>query len=1344
MSAQEAQGSLEKYLDELEAAISGGDLVALKVVIDRHSQSRPRDDVLADALVISCDQGHPEAAQYLLAEENAKADSISENVRQSAKTPPLILAVKYCEASFHNQLTGHASSDLDECQLQPASSDQSSSGFKIINLLLKHGASLTACGPDNKTALSHVVRAEVAELLLAERGEGERRQALVEQRDGDGNDALMWAIVHLCCSEAVALKYIEYGANTQTVDKEGRTALMNAAWRQRTQVVELLLKDKTILEKRDARERNIWHHIASDKKHRQSNDITKLLFAMEVSDASVNAIDKKGHTPLHLSAFSRTFAIGEWLLDKKNVTPEAVETQEGKTALHFAAANGDADFVKMLLEKGADRLVPCKEGLIPLHLACGCSGDAVNAAELLMIKRPRKQLESRTEEHMTPLHIAAAHGNDAIVNFIIQAKHGIDVDACCQGGWTALHLACGRHMSTNNDQKRKCSSSTHDLLTKVEDSTVSSRKYLAVVRALLSARAKVNAKSRLSRTPLHIAAEMGHVEIVELLLQQQGVQFAAKDSRGNTPLIDAAKSKERKRILELLAPWNELFVQSLPQDVKQAAQNYDANIIDFQKTPSSKMLRHKISVSDVLYTKCGEAGAIRHSHVSTRPDPKSDGAFRWIHLPANNLHWCHSLLTKHFIEGSVDVESFRALERTLSQQQHRGSRIHSKFMRPACNRLVRRFGDHGHAHHPSAHDPTDDYHIVGLKEQGRVSSTRVPDDKSAPPSPKGYTQLADRDFGGLRLKLEPQVVEDPRTHEKTTRPLRLDIRAPPPIGNMSAVMESGQASVTFPERKASLATEKTLAAQEFGACLFMPYLTLENKENVKDMHRHLSDDLRGPSIGNTRAKSTDNGANATESQDRGRDAQLHQAYSQWKTNDYCLHVRRTLDQFWYRNVDTRVRDGDQVVQRYQKKEHKPASKIESLMVDQLWVWVLGPSLIVTSFPQDWQHPRRERPGLLSSILEEIDPRNGTPAQSAYELAACIVGHCLSSCDQTTDNADQDSISGSSVLEMFGSSVGDVMNQEVIQFSMFNEASRTASKWVKAVSNIKEDAEEAQRRLEKEYLEETTGKDDCPSTVTGEPKFVEDLLNIHTETKLLKEVKDIQDELGILLQIVDDQQGVHKDIRATFGPLLNVEGGHYRARYSGILEEQHVLLEQQKAEIENMLKQVKSTYKSITDLLDLKQKQANVFEARAARKLAVETARAGGTLMVFTIVTVVFLPLSFLAAFFAIILEGLPYNADDRLPLSFILKYVVGVGLCTALAFVFMAWHHHSAARWLRRGFKRLVNVARSGDDNSSKTPYGSDRDTVSPVPPSTIREGRRRPRNLRDDDDLEKGEDSAL
>jgi hypothetical protein len=58
MSTHEAPTLLETLLDELDHAIAGGDLLKLKDVVNKQSQSRSRDDVFADALFISCDQGY--------------------------------------------------------------------------------------------------------------------------------------------------------------------------------------------------------------------------------------------------------------------------------------------------------------------------------------------------------------------------------------------------------------------------------------------------------------------------------------------------------------------------------------------------------------------------------------------------------------------------------------------------------------------------------------------------------------------------------------------------------------------------------------------------------------------------------------------------------------------------------------------------------------------------------------------------------------------------------------------------------------------------------------------------------------------------------------------------------------------------------------------------------------------------------------------------------------------------------------------------------------------------------------------------------------------------------------
>jgi ankyrin repeat protein/Mg2+ and Co2+ transporter CorA len=1358
MSAHHTQGSLGSRLhEELERAIANEDFATLTEVIKHQSQSRLRDDVLADALAISCAHCYHVAVHYILSEEKANPRLASKSIEQIKDIPPLVLAVVCSETPFRKDSTtttavSHEPSTSLLKRVRPLAVSE---GLRTIETLLEHGASLTGHDPKKRNALSYVVRAEVAELLLAQREEDERQKALNDQTNDDGNDALMWSIVDPDCNDSVALSFVKHGANKHNVDNEGRTTLMNAAWRKRTSVVEMLLQDKSIAKKRDKRGRNIWHHIASDDTRKQSDDITKLLFSIAEIDADAHATDLQGQTSLHLSAIFGTRALAEELLAKKHPKLDAVEKHGKKTALHFAAANGDADFVKILLESGADRFAECDGGSMPIHLVCTCDKDAVSAAAVLLEQEPERQIESQTEEKMTPLHIAAAHGNEAVVKLILRDHPPTAIDSRCEGGWTALHLACGRHMSPSDQPTRACNDSAKKPWTSENHATVLDPRYLAVVRALLSAGAKVNRKSRLSRTALHIAAEMGHVDIVKLLLQQPDIQFAAKDSRGNTPLIDAARSEERESILRLLAPWSDLFVKSLPDNVKQAARDYDANVVDFQKNSKTKMLRHKMPVFNVLYQDHVDIGALNREHISTRPDPSKKDAFRWIHLPQNNLHWCHTLLTKHFIEGgfSEDVESFKALERSLSQQQYRGRRIHSRFMRPACTRLVRRSGDHRHVHHLPAQIALEELEIVSLQARGRINSTEVAEPKSAPPSPKTYTLLAAQDLNGLRLDApEPQAFGHTRTHDKSSGPPRLETRGP--IGQMNGVLEGPNPPAAVPNLGASQKADGSAKASNVGACLFMPYLTLESSKNVSNMHDQLHNNRGPPTVTDTRMNLPRNQGNVLPKLER--DVRLHQAYAEWKTNDYCLHVRRTLDQFWYRNVDTRERDKNQVVQRYQRKEQKEMGDsepgdVDSLIVDQLWIWILGPSLIVTSFPQDWQHPREEMPELLSSILEEIDPRAGTPAQSVYELAACIVGHCLSSCDQTADQEDR-----SSVVEMFGSSVGDVMNQEVMLFGRFKEASVIASKWVKRtlLDNSVEGTKQLQD-LENEYVDNVaknaalqlvTSKSSHHRdlTATDEPKFVEDLLDIHDETTLLEEVKDIQDELGILEQVVDDQLRVHGEITTTFQPMmLRAEIGTHQLRSSSILDEQCVFLKQQQVEIRNMTQQVKSTYKSITDLLDHKQKHANAIEARYARKQAADTAAQGRTLMVFTIVTVIFLPLSFLAAFFAISIDDLPYDVKDKLSLVFIMKYVVGVGLGTALVFVLLAWHHHRAVHWIKIGVRWLqrhtiaIFHSKPKSRGQATDPGRPDRSLVSPASSTTLRS-----RRINSHNDLEKGRNS--
>jgi hypothetical protein len=134
-----------------------------------------------------------------------------------------------------------------------------------------------------------------------------------------------------------------------------------------------------------------------------------------------------------------------------------------------------------------------------------------------------------------------------------------------------------------------------------------------------------------------------------------------------------------------------------------------------------------------------------------------------------------------------------------------------------------------------------------------------------------------------------------------------------------------------------------------------------------------------------------------------------------------------------------------------------------------------------------------------------------------------------------------------------------------------------------------------------------------------PLFVDKLLDIGQETDLLAETKDIRDELNMIRKVLDDQLQVLPDLGAA---VCEIYYNEHRSQYDvkKKFKEQIKAVELHIKDIERMEAQAERIYSSITDMLDLKQKHANAFEARFARDQAAGTARQSQTIMVFTIVS----------------------------------------------------------------------------------------------------------------------------
>ena len=358
-----------------------------------------------------------------------------------------------------------------------------------------------------------------------------------------------------------------------------------------------------------------------------------------------------------------------------------------------------------------------------------------------------------------------------------------------------------------------------------------------------------------------------------------------------------------------------------------------------------------------------------------------------------------------------------------------------------------------------------------------------------------------------------------------------------------------------------------------------------------------------------------------------------------------------------------------------------------VMVDQLWMWILGKDLIVTSFPQRWQQPKNDPLNVLDSVIEDINSKTREPVKSVYDLAMIITSRCSGVFDRHR-MGDEDY----QFLDMFESSIGNATDRETILFKEFNAASAQASAWLqfhRKPHRISRLFETPDARKEREKRADQYKFED----LTRGTNFVDRLLDIGQETDLLAETKDIRDELNMIAKVLEDQRQVLPDLEAA---VCEIYQGEQKSQLEvkKRFRDQLKIIEMHVKDIDRMDKQAARIYSSITDMLDLKQKHANAFEARFGRDQATGTARQSQTIMVFTIVTIIFLPLSFMAAFFAINVTEFPRDtATASLPLSYVSKYTFGIGFLISIPLIVMALILDDLSAFIREG-KRWFDARR--------------------------------------------------
>lgn len=315
-----------------------------------------------------------------------------------------------------------------------------------------------------------------------------------------------------------------------------------------------------------------------------------------------------------------------------------------------------------------------------------------------------------------------------------------------------------------------------------------------------------------------------------------------------------------------------------------------------------------------------------------------------------------------------------------------------------------------------------------------------------------------------------------------------------------------------------------------------------------------------------------------------------------------------------------------------------------------------------------------------------------PIRCVFDLATSITQQCSAvfKRNRSRNNQNQDY----QLLDMMEAAIGTAMNEESKLFEDFKDASAQASRWLRPQGQQSELSRHQGAGIENEQDSQdpfvNAMHNDRPRS-TNPGFFVDKLLEIGAEVSLINEIRSVRDKLSIIRKVFEDQRSVLHDLdlaTAESCKEFNISQEELRHEFREQLHSNGAYLE----DIDRMDKRAERIYSSTTDLLDLKQKHANNLGVLFARDQAAQLA-GQRPLMVFTIVTVVFLPLSFIATLFTINIRELPHepgSSEPSLPLSYVLKYMLSISFGISIPIIIIVLSFDTLGNILREVKRRWM------------------------------------------------------
>ncbi|KAK5993889.1 Protein SERAC1-like protein [Cladobotryum mycophilum] len=481
-------------------------------------------------------------------------------------------------------------------------------------------------------------------------------------------------------------------------------------------------------------------------------------------------------------------------------------------------------------------------------------------------------------------------------------------------------------------------------------------------------------------------------------------------------------------------------------------------------------------------------------------------------------------------------------------------------------------------------------------------------------------------------------------------------------------------------------------------CLFLPYLHFDSYKKMLRRRELILQRLahgRAHPIPESVAKS---------------DSLELQVVWEFLGHDPPINCRRTLDQFGYPSLrDTRSRDDDQMLYKLTKERdcgvdehrglhsHDSSSKSGSdgsttenqsgsgtgswrerlnrrdeneedapqaevlngnvLMVDQLWLWAISSHTLLTFFPKresdPIEGPLYQQADLRDSIFNDVNVDLTRQCDNALDLAALAALHAVSVLLDRSSHPD---------LEVF---------------RIFEEAISVLTE--KLTSSLKEFRSEGFRDKAFDYEPVENKARSIRARHKEEGRRAEQ--ENRDNTSALLELRDIEDELQILLHLFERQSKVISSMHSIYNrPEMRDQTTHGRVFLAEALKRLSEYIHQ----ADEMIRRVRSTRDDYDKLLQMVQRQAQVDEVRLSRLHADLASAQSRSVLIFTTFTVIFLPLQFFTGIFG--MNTREWGGGDNLPLKEIGEIALPASVFLIVFTLFVAWSTNvrQAFRWVGR------------------------------------------------------------